>query len=97
MAHQSRKLLEWQDGFMQSLDGNLLEKFLAMPNDKDLLSGINAQIDILSDPVEIHVIASFGKTYRPILANFAHKMLPVNGPNQASGSTDEGSGGNAGR
>lgn len=42
VAHQIRKVLDWQNGFVQSLDRNLFEKLLAMANDKDLLLGINA-------------------------------------------------------
>lgn len=78
-AHQSRKLLERQDGFVQSLDGNLLEKLLTVPNDEDLLVGIDAQIHILADPVQVYVVASLGDAHGPILANFAHEMVSVNG------------------
>jgi len=79
LAHQNSKLLEWQGSFLQPFDRNLLEKPRALPNDEDLLVGINTQINILSDPIEIHVIASFIKTHGSILANFANEMLSVNG------------------
>ena len=47
LAHQSSKLLERQHGFLQSFDGNLLEKPRALLDDEDLLLGIDTQIDIL--------------------------------------------------
>jgi hypothetical protein len=51
LALQSSKSLEWQNGFLQPFDGNLLEKPRALSDDEDLLVGINTQIDILPDPV----------------------------------------------
>lgn len=41
MAHHSSTLLERQDGFSQPLDGNLIEKLRALPDDGDLLVGIH--------------------------------------------------------
>ena len=57
LAHQSSKVFERQKSFLQSFDGNLLEKPRALSDDEDLLVGINTQIDILPDPVEIHIMA----------------------------------------
>ena len=78
LAHQSSKLLKWQQALVEPFDGNLLEKLLAMPDDEDLSMGINTEINILSDPVEIYIVASFGNAHRAILTNFAHKMLSMN-------------------
>jgi len=77
LAHQSSKLLERQHGFLQSFDGNLLEKPGALLDDEDLLLGIDTQIDILPDVVQIHIVASFGNAHRPVLTNFANEMLSM--------------------
>jgi hypothetical protein len=78
LAHQNGKLLKWQNGFEQPFDRDLLEKPLMVPDNEHLLMGIDAQIHILPDPVQIHIVASFGNAYRPILADFAPEMLLMN-------------------
>jgi hypothetical protein len=77
LAHQSSKLLKRQQALVQPFDGNLLEKVLTMPNNEDVLVSIDAQIDILPDPVQVHIVASFGNTHCSILTNFANEMLPM--------------------
>jgi hypothetical protein len=68
-AHQSSKLLKREQALVEPFDANLLEKLLAVPDDEDLLIGINTEINILSDPVEIDIVASFGNAHRAILTN----------------------------
>src|SRR5712691_2416607 len=63
---------------LEPLDGNLLEEVLAMPDHKDLLWRINAQINILPDQVQMNIIASFSNACCPILTHLPHEMLPVN-------------------
>jgi hypothetical protein len=45
LAHECGKLLEWKQGVVQPFDGNLLEHVL-LPDNKDLLERIDAQIDV---------------------------------------------------
>ena len=78
LAHQRSKLLKRQKGLLQPFDGNLLEKPRALPDDEDLLVGIDTEIDILPDPVQVHIVTSFSNTHSAILANLANEMLPMN-------------------
>ncbi len=77
LAHQSSKLRERQKGPLQPFDRNLLEKPLAMSNNENLLVGIDTQIDVLADPVQVHIVTSFGDTHGAILANLADKVLAM--------------------
>lgn len=79
MAHQICKVLKRQNSFLQPFDGNLLQKLLAMPNDEDSLVGIDTQIHVLADPIQVHIVASFADAHRSILANLTHEMLPMDG------------------
>lgn len=62
---------------MQSFDRNLFEKPLTVSDDKNLLVGIDTEIDILPDPLQVHIVASFGNTHRSILAHLANEVLPM--------------------
>jgi hypothetical protein len=74
LAQQSSKLRERQQGPLQPFDRNLLEKPLAMPNNENLLVGIDTQIDVLADPVQVHIVTSFGNTHGAILAGYVARM-----------------------
>src|SRR5262249_32432343 len=78
VSHQRRKLLERQESVVEPFNGNSFEKPRALPDDEHLLLGIDTEIDISPDSVEIDVITSFSNAYGAILAHFAHKMLSMN-------------------
>ncbi len=75
LAHERCKLLKGQQGVLQSLDGNLLEQVLLMPDDKDLLRRIDAQIDVLPDHIHVNVVAPIGNAHRAILTYLPNEML----------------------
>jgi len=49
LAHKCCKQLKRKQSLVKPFDRNLPENLLAMPDDKDLLVSINAQINILPD------------------------------------------------
>lgn len=56
---------------------NLLEKVLAVPDNEGVLVSIDTQIDMLPNPLQVHVVASFDNSHGPILTSFADEMLPM--------------------
>ena len=77
LAHQRGKLLKGKQGLVHAFDGNLLENVLMMPDHEDLLVRIDAQINILPNPIQMNIVASFSNTHGSILADLPNEVLPM--------------------
>jgi hypothetical protein len=77
LAHECGKLLKGQQGLLEPFDGHLLEDVLLMGHHKDLPGCIDAQVDVLSDPIHMDVVASFTYAHRAVRSHLPNEMLSM--------------------